>query len=221
MRKVHFPNYLLAFMVIATIIFFAKVVPNVSAQPRGSSIRIGLMGDINPLNPNDVIDRNTLAVVPQIFETLITLDKSMNFKPHLATSWQTTSDGAAIIFSLRKGVRFHDGTPFNTIAVKRTFDRMMNEKLKRWTIFANFLKSVEIINENTVKFNLKGSPGAFLTMLPIAGYIESPAALEKHGKNIGLHPIGTGPFKFAEWVPDQRIVLEANKGYWGGEPNLA
>lgn len=221
MRKVNFFNYLLVFMLIATIIFFAKVVPNVSAQPRGGSIRIGLMGDTNPLKPNDVIDKNTLVVVPQIFETLITADESMNFKPNLATSWQTTSEGTAIIFSLRKGVRFHDGTPFNAIAVKMTFDRMMNEKLKRWTIFANFLKSVEIIDENTVKFNLKGSPGAFLTMLPIAGYIESPAAVEKHGKDIGLHPSGTGPFKFVEWLPDQRIALEANKGYWGGEPKLA
>jgi peptide/nickel transport system substrate-binding protein len=45
--------------------------------------------------------------------------------------------------------------------------------------------------------------------------------LDKHGKNIGLHPSGTGPFKFVEWVPDQRIVLEANRDYWGGEPKIS
>jgi peptide/nickel transport system substrate-binding protein len=190
------------------------------AEPKGT-IRIGLVGEIDPLNPNDSVNRATNRVVQQIFETLINMDYSNNFQPSLATSWEITSDGKGIIFNLRKGVKFHDGSLFDARAVKVSFDRMEKDKLKRWPLFDPILKSAEVINDYTVKLNLKSSPATALTVLSIWGFIESPAALEKHGKNIGLHPSGTGLFKFVEWVPDQRIVLEANRDYWGGEPKIS
>jgi len=118
-------------------------------------------------------------------------------------------------------VKFHDGSLFNARVVKVSIDRMEKDKLKRWPMFARILKSTEVINDYSVKLNLKGLPSTALTVLSIWGFVESPAALEKHGKNIGLHPSGTGPFKFVEWVPDQRVVLEANRDYWGGEPKIS
>ena len=69
--------------------------------------------------------------------------------------------------------------------------------------------------------NIKGPPDSALAVLAIRGHIESPAAVKKYGKDFGLHPVGTGHFKFAEWIPDQRVVLEANKDYWGGEPKIS
>jgi ABC-type transport system substrate-binding protein len=207
-------------MLIVTPIFLVERTDNAIAEP-SSSIRIGLVGEIDPLNPNDSINQNTRTIIPHIFESLITMDESMTPRPLLANSWETTPDGKGLIFHLRKGVRFHDGTPFNARAVKITFDRMMNEKLKVYSMFASFLKSVEILDESTVKMNLNGGPGPALAVLPIRGQIESPAAIEKYGKDIGFHPIGTGPYKFVEWVPDQRVVLEANKDYWGGSPKIS
>jgi peptide/nickel transport system substrate-binding protein len=201
-------------------ILFADVIPKASAEPRGS-IRIGIVGEIDPLNPNETVNQNTETVVFNIYDKLIVPDGSMNLHPSLATSWEVAPDGSALIFRLRKGVKFHDGTLFDANAVKVTFDRMKNEKLKRWPSLAPFIKSVEVMNENTVKIHLQGSPSSALTVLSVVGYIESPAAIKKYGKEIGSHPIGTGPFKFVEWVPDQRITLEANRDYWGGEPKIA
>jgi ABC-type transport system substrate-binding protein len=179
------------------------------------------MGEIEPLDPNNVMDRSAHRAVHQIFEPLITADYSMNYHPNLATSWEITPDGKAIIFNLRKGVKFHDETPFDSRAVKMTFDRIKNQKLMRWKLFSSFMESVEVIDKYTVRINLKGSPATALALLSIWGYIESPAAVEKYGKDFGLHPTGTSVFKFVEWVPDQRVVLEANKSYWGGEPKIA
>lgn len=190
------------------------------AEPKGT-IRIGLLGEIDPLSPNDTINRATHRPVQQIFETLINMDYSNNFQPALATSWEITPDGKAIIFHLRKQVKFHDGSAFDARAVKATFDRMQKDNLKRWPLFSPILQSVEVMNDSTVKISVKGSPSTALTVLSISGFVECPAALERYGKEIGLHPIGTGPFKFVEWVPDQRVVLEANRDYWGGEPKLS
>jgi len=211
---------LFATVLLLTPIFFPDMIQKGMAQPP-STIRIGLFYDIDPIIPNDSVNRSTNRVVQQIFETLIKVDYSNNFKPFLATSWEITSGGKAIIFNLRKGVKFHDGSPFNAKAVKVTFDRMKSQLLKRWSMFAGFLESVEIVNEYVVKMNVKGPPSTALVVLATWGYIESPAAVEKYGKDIGAHPSGTGPFKFVEWVPDQRVVLEANKEYWGGEPKIS
>jgi ABC-type transport system substrate-binding protein len=218
--QVKFSIYLLVTIFIATAIFLAETVSKVAAQPK-TTIRIGLVGEIDPIDPNNTVNLNTETVFEHIFETLIIADQSINLQPHLAKSWEVTPDNTAIIFNLRKDVKFHDGTSFNAKAVKMTFDRMMNEKLKRWPLFSPFLKSVEVINESTIKMNLKGGAGPALTMLSVWGHIESPTAIEKYGKDIASHPVGTGPFKFVEWIPDQRVVLEANKDYWGGSPKIS
>ena len=216
-------KYLICLFIILLFItsaFFPKMVEKGMAQPP-STVRIGLFYDIDPIIPNDSVNRSTNRVVQQIFETLINVDYSNNFKPSLATSWEITSGGKAILFNLRKGVKFHDGSPFNAKAVKVTFDRMKSQPLKRWSMFAGFLESVEVVNDYVVKMNLKGPPSTALVVLATWGYIESPAAIEKYGKEVGAHPSGTGPFRFVEWIPDQRVVFEANKEYWSGEPKIS
>jgi peptide/nickel transport system substrate-binding protein len=216
-------NFLICLIVMTltvTPIFLTKITGKVGAEPKGV-IRIGLVGEIDPLNPNDTVNRATHRPVEQVFEQLIKMDFSGNFQPCLATSWEITPDGKAITFNLRRGVKFHDGSLFNARAVKVSFDRIEKDKLKRWPMFAPILKSTEVINDYTVKLNLKGLPSTALTVLSIWGFIESPAAIERYGKDIRLHPSGTGLFKFVEWVPDQRVVLEANRDYWGGEPKIS
>jgi ABC-type transport system substrate-binding protein len=221
MRTSNFLTNLLVIVLTVTFFSFANIMCNAVAEPRGS-ITIGLMGEIENLDPNNVLDRSAHRVIHQIFEPLITADNSMNYQPNLATSWNISRDGKAITFNIRKGVKFHDGTPLDSRAVKMTFDRIESQKLRRtWKLYSSFMESVETIDQYTVRINLKGSPTTALAVISTLGYIESPTAVEKYGKDYGSHPSGTGLFKFVEWVPDQRIVLEANKEYWGGEPNIA
>ena len=116
----------------------------------------------------------------------------MTVHPRLATSWEFTPD-QDIIFHLRKGVKFHDGTPFNAAAVKFSLERIVEEKLKHIKRIP-FFESAEVIDEHTVKVNVKGSPFVALTGLSIYGYIESPAAVKKYDKkDLPRHPEGGTP----------------------------
>ena len=221
MRKFNLLTYMLVIISTVIFFFFANIMCNAFAEPRGT-LKIGLMGEIESLDPNNTSDRIAHRVIHQIYEPLITADYSMNYHPNLATSWDISPDGKAITFNLRKGVKFHDGTPLDSRAVKMTFDRILSQKLKRtWKTYSSFMESVEVIDKYSVRINLKGSTSTALAVMSTLGYIESPTAIEKYGKDYRFHPCGTGVFKFVEWVPDQRIVLEANKEYWGGEPNIA
>ncbi|MBX6342500.1 MAG: glutathione ABC transporter substrate-binding protein GsiB, partial [Thermomicrobiaceae bacterium] len=120
-------------------------------------------------------------------------------------------------FRLKKGIKFHDGEPFNADAVKQSFDRVLaaDAKLKRHGYFSAAIDHVEVIDEGTVKLVAKYPFAAMVaTIAHPAGGIVSPAAVKKYGADFGTHPVGTGPYKFVEWVRGDHITLEANQDYW-------
>jgi peptide/nickel transport system substrate-binding protein len=120
------------------------------------------------------------------------------------------------VFTLRKGVKFHDGTDFNAKAVKINFDRMMNPDTKspRASEIAS-VKEVQVVDDYTVKLILKVPNAALLSQLSDrAGMIISPAAIDKYGKDLARNPVGTGPFSFVEWVPADHLTAKKFDGYW-------
>ena len=143
--------------------------------------------------------------------------------PSLAESWTVSRDGLRYTFRLRKGVSFHDGTPFNAEAVKDSIERQINlehpfYKLGKYP-FANYffgnVKAVEVVDASTVEFVLKEPRASFLAVLTAgAASIVSPTAVKKYGADYALSPVGTGPFKFGSWERGQRVVLEKNPAYW-------
>jgi peptide/nickel transport system substrate-binding protein len=150
-------------------------------------------------------------------------EESTQIVPGLAESWTISKDGLRYTFKLRKGIAFHDGTPFNAEAVKFSIERQFNpehpfNKLGKYP-FANYffgnVKAVEVIDPLTVEFVLKEARASFLAVLSAgAASIVSPAAVKKHGADYALTPVGTGPFKYASWDRGQRVVLERNTSYW-------
>jgi peptide/nickel transport system substrate-binding protein len=142
----------------------------------------------------------------------------------LATSWSRSKDGLIWIFKLRKGVKFHDGTPFNAKAVKFSVERQLPPKATNDMPYASFtfgpVKKVDVVDKYTVKFTLKEPYAPFLANLAMcmAAPIVSPAAVKKYGADFIQHPVGTGAYKFVKWDKDQQIVLERNKNYWGKRP---
>jgi peptide/nickel transport system substrate-binding protein len=183
---------------------------------RGGTLTIGLTSDIANLDPyksNLYVDR---LVHYNLYDSLVTIDEQLNFKPSLAESWDT-SDPKAVVFKLRKGVKFHDGTEFNAEAVRFNIQRILDDKTSpRNSELAN-ITSVEVVDAATIKFILK-EPFAplFALLVDRAGMIVSPAAAQKGGQDFTRNPIGggTGAFKFVEWKKDERIVLERNPDYW-------
>jgi ABC-type transport system substrate-binding protein len=139
-------------------------------------------------------------------------------KPQLAERWETSADGRTWTFHLRRGVKFHDGTPFNATAVKESIARVVNPelKLRQASKFAG-ITSVDVVNEHTVRLTTNRPLGALPGNLShqAGGSIQSPTAAKA-----GKFPVGTGPYRFVEYVPDERLVLAANKDYWGGAPSL-
>lgn len=160
-------------------------------------------------------------VYSQILEPLITVNQQMELEPRLATSWEFV-DPTRLRFTLREGVTFHDGTPFNADAVKFTWERALrSDPPGRWASLAGPVEGVEVVDEFTVDIVAKQAYAPLLlTMtMPYTGIV-SPTAVERLGDEFSRSPVGTGPFKFVEWRTNDRVVLEANDAYWRGRPML-
>ncbi|EIJ82270.1 extracellular solute-binding protein family 5 [Bacillus methanolicus PB1] len=160
-------------------------------------------------------------VIKSIFESLVYLSKDNTVEPWLATEWEISEDQKSYTFKLRKDVTFHDGSKFNAKVVKYNFDRIFNPKTKAATAatYMEKIKSIEILDDYTVKINLSEPSATFLNLLAHSNLsMISQEAAEKYGDQFGTHPVGSGPFKFVELKENDSIILEKNKNYHGGYP---
>lgn len=160
-----------------------------------------------------------------IYEPLVELSKdSKQILPSLAESWEVSPDGLTYTFHLRRGVTFHDGTPFDAMAAKINLERNFLKGSRFYTAeppnvrekhMAGLIKEITVRDEHTITIVLKSRKVYLLFLIPMV----SPAGLEKYGEQFGKHPVGTGPFKFVHWN-EHEILLAANGTYWGGRAKL-
>jgi glutathione transport system substrate-binding protein len=179
-------------------------------------ITIAQYADAVSLDPQHTNDNASYSVEKPMLEGLIGFNEKMEQIPQLAEKWDASADARVYTFYLRKGIKFHDGTPFNAAAVKANFDRVRNpdNKLRRYTLY-KIISQIDVIDEHTVRFTLSEPFGAMIaTFAHPAGGINSPAAVQKYGQDYGKNPVGTGPYKFEEWVPNDHITLVKNPDYW-------
>lgn len=181
----------------------------------GGTLRVGLQGDVTTMDPHmstSAVDRD---VYYQLYNTLVALDANLNILPELAESWEAP-DPLAYVFRLRKGVKFHDGSDFNAEVVRWNVERMIDPATGsiRRSELGN-IKSVDVLDTHTVRFNLKEPDAALLaTLTDRSGMMVSRVAVEKHGKDFARNPVGTGPFQLARWVKDDHVRLKRFPGYW-------
>jgi ABC-type transport system substrate-binding protein len=192
------------------------------APVAGGTLTFAAGSDPDSLDPQNTQSNPGEQVNRMMYDNLVRFNTKMQIEPALAESWTQSADGLIWTFKLRKGVRFHDGTPFDAKAVKYFFDRVLgDEKPFKASLYTPFVQGAQVVDDNTVRVTLKQPFAAFLFRLAhSAGAIVSPAAHQKWGKDLALHPAGTGPFKFVEWVKGDRVVVERNDAYWGGRPLL-
>ncbi|MBI2247010.1 MAG: glutathione ABC transporter substrate-binding protein [Armatimonadetes bacterium] len=166
-------------------------------------------------------------VMGHVVETLFRLTPDGKIEPLLAESQRLSADAKTMTIRLRRGIRFHDGTAFDAAALKWNLDFFRNpaNAVPFRAILLGELSDVTVVDSNTVQLSLARPFVPLLSHLThnFLG-IHSPAAVERGGgmrpptgEPYGRAPVGTGPFKFKEWVRGDRIVLERNPDYWGSE----
>ncbi len=227
-------------MVMTAVLLAAGV--TIAAEPKtGGTLVFGRGGDSAGLDPAFETDGNSFMIADNVFDQLVLYaDESTELVPGLATSWEVSEDGLTYTFHLRKGVKFHDGTPMNADAVVFSIGRMMKDKnvkffgkppafpekqppAEYWLSMEmdNTIDAIEAADNDTVVFKLKRREAPFMANMAMDfAAIVSPTAVMKYGEDFRSNPVGTGPFKFVKWIKDDRIILTANDDYWDGRPYL-
>lgn len=189
-----------------------------------AKVTVGIASDWQTLDPTFYTNVGEREIFYSIFDPLVDMDEKLDIQPRLAKSWDVQDGGKTIVFNLQSNVKFHDGTDCNADAVKFNLERMLDPKTaspQRTNIDA--ITAVEVVNPTTVRLRLKEPFTPLLGSLTEGpGFMSSPAAVQKDGKEYGLRPVGTGPFVFGEWLKADQIRLKRNQAYWrSGLPKFA
>ncbi|WP_106477588.1 ABC transporter substrate-binding protein [Phytohalomonas tamaricis] len=179
------------------------------------TLTIGLAEDPDQLDPDRARSYVGRIVFTGMCDKLVDLDDKLNIVPQLATEWSWNDDQTVLTMTLRDGVTFHDGTPFNAEAVKYNIERSLNLPGSNRRNEISAVDHVEVVDGHTVKLHLKQPFAPLLAALSDrAGMMISPKAAEEEGENFSRNPVCSGPFKFVDRVAQDKITLEKYAGYW-------
>jgi len=195
----------------------------VSTPVYGGDLKIIMGGNITGIGrlgtQNEAVASMYARVTAAALDDVVRYDVQQHLTPRLAESWNFAPDGKSITLNLRKGVKFHDGTDFNAQALKFNLDQKIADPVQGVPLKA--ISNCEVLDTNTLRLNLKAFDATLMYRLsnvvsPTAWVI--PSTPETMAKN---HVVGTGPFKYVNYKPDDNILCEKNTNYWQpGKPYL-
>lgn len=183
----------------------------------GGILKVGLQADPTALDAQKQSLTAIWHVIEQVYEGLTRITKpDLSVEPALAEGWEISEDGTSYMFVLREGVTFHDGTPLKASDVKFTFERLVDPATAATSASdLASMESVEATDDRTVVMKLKFPDASLLSTLAGGSCkIFSEAFVKANNGDISQVAMGTGPFKFVEYVPNTRVVLEKNPNYW-------
>jgi peptide/nickel transport system substrate-binding protein len=193
--------------------------PEEVAEEEGPSglLRISETSDIITVDPKFLKGRQTQNVARLMFDSLYHRDDDMQIIPWLATSLENP-DELTWRFHLLEGIKFHNGNDFKANDVKFSIERLMEDD-SVWNA-RSFVDRVEVVDDYTVDIITQEPFAAFMTRLVLWHMTDEEYFSEVGEEGFLESPVGTGPYKFVEWVKDERVVLEANEDYWRGAPQI-
>ena len=188
---------------------------------------------LDPARPNDIYGR---TIANQLFDGLVQFDGALAIKPAIAETWTASRDGLVWTFTLRKGVKFHHGREVTADDFVYSFTRIVDPatksagaslfmKIKGAREFAEGraarVEGLKALDPYTLQITLSESQSPFVSSLAVGFAKVVPREIvENLGERFGQQPVGTGPFKFVEWVRGKHIILAANGNYFEGRPSL-
>ena len=196
----------------------SSALAGLAAQPAAAKeATIAVASTFTTMDPYDASDTLSYSAAKSMYEGLFGFDKDMKLQNVLAEGYTVSDDGLVYTVTLKKGIKFHDGTEFQADAVKANFDRVTNKAnaLRRYTLYYNIAKT-EVVDPYTVRFTLHTPFSAFINQLAHAsGAMICPSAIQKYpGKELAFHPCGTGPFVLDKYNPSEILHVVKNPNYW-------
>jgi peptide/nickel transport system substrate-binding protein len=187
----------------------------VTALAGAQTLRLGLAEDPDVLDPTLARTFVGRIVFAALCDKLFDIDEKLNIVPQLATGYEWSADHKTLTIKLRGGVTFHDGERFDAAAVKFNLERhkSMAGSNRRGELAP--VTTVDVVDASTVRLNLAAPFSPLLAQLADrAGMMVSPKAAQAEGEKFGSSPVCSGPFRFVERIPQDRIVLERYRNYW-------
>ncbi|MDA1117894.1 MAG: ABC transporter substrate-binding protein [Proteobacteria bacterium] len=206
------PRHLLA----AALIAFA-------ATTHAATLRWGAQNDILTLDPHSQNHATTSSILQHTYEGLTRYTKTYAIEPALATSWQQIS-ATELRFTLRKGVKFHDGSPFTADDVVFSYGRIMQPQ-GTMQVYVGSVKEVKKVDDHTVDFVLSGPNPVLLRNIADFRIMSKAWSVKHKSENVqnyvakeesyaSRNTNGTGPYILKTWEPDKRVVFAANPDWW-------
>ncbi|MFK5635868.1 MULTISPECIES: ABC transporter substrate-binding protein [unclassified Ornithinimicrobium] len=181
---------------------------------------IAQSSDILTMDPHMHRNRPTQNVIHTVFESLVNQGQDLNAVPELATEWEQVDD-LTWRFQLREDVTFHNGEPFDAEDVKFSIERILDpEQASPRASMLEVIDSVEVEDEHTVLITTANPAPTLLAGLAVNEIVPSEYVAEVGDEEFASSPVGTGPFTFGDWVPNEAVTLAANEDYWGGAPSV-
>jgi peptide/nickel transport system substrate-binding protein len=196
-----------------------------SGPKKGGTLILARAGEVTNLDPHKVPAFTSARVFELVYSYVMRLDENLAVQPDLAESMPTTSsDGKTVTVKIRSGVKFHNGDPLTSADVKYTFDRIIDTKTAAVArSFFGDVSAVSAPDPTTVVFDLKTPNAALIAYMahPNTGIVSKKIGEANTDLSKKETAIGSGPFRLAEWVPDNYMRFEANKDYYvAGQPYL-
>jgi peptide/nickel transport system substrate-binding protein len=203
---------------VAMLLALGLALPTAALAQVGNQIVISQPAEATTMDPGRSTQVLTVNYFVNLYDTLTRWDAAMKVQPGLATSWKPIND-TTWEFTLRQGVKFHDGSPFTADDVKATLDRNLTPG--KTVVNAGFttIESVQVVSPFVVRVASKKPDPLLLVRMAQMGAQILPARLttDEGVKELARRPVGTGAYRFVEWVKDERLVMEANRDWWGWE----
>jgi peptide/nickel transport system substrate-binding protein len=215
----------IAIVIVAAVsIYWYSALQPSSPESKGGTLTVALSREPSMLDPTIcLLGWPQFTALKALYDSLVTSDLNGSLIVSLAESYEHPDD-LTYVFYLREDVKFHDGTPFNaSCCVFMDNYIRTGPGTQGRADWMEYVESVEAVDEYTVKYTLSQEyPTFVMDMLRVGptGAVVSPSAVERLGEDFGNHPVGTGPFKFVDWVKGSTITLEAYDDYWQGRAKI-